>query len=199
MRILILGDEEKAIYHPLGRVSGGIVKVFGEAGECEVSVDYRSMEKERLREYDVVLSYIDNYTDEGGFGDKLASYIEGGGKVLVLHNGIITPDNSRLERLYGGNFITHPPYCELRYYEGEELLCSMEEEPYMLRQADEGNDIFLWYEMDGERYPAGWSRNAGRGRVCFLAPGHDERTTERKEFQYMLRKALGILLDGGAG
>lgn len=196
MRILILGDEEKAIYHPLSGVSSGVVKALQEKGACEISTDYRGMEQEDLKEYGAVISYIDNYTDEGGFGDKLAGYIEEGGRVLALHNGIITPEKSRLEQLYGGNFITHPPYCELRYYLDERLICVMEEEPYMVRQTDGMNDIFLRYEKEGKKYPAGWSRNAGKGRICFLAPGHDEKTAGRSEFREMLKRAFEILLDG---
>lgn len=195
MKLLILGDEETAIYHPLSGVSGEVVKVLRGMGECVVSAGYRRMMLEELKKYDVVISYIDNYTDEGGFGDKLAAYIEEGGRVLALHNGIITPAESRLERAYGGNFITHPPYRELWYYLGDELFGVMEEEPYMVRQTDENNEIFLWFEMDGKKYPAGWYRNSGMGKVCYLSPGHDGRTAGKKEFQELLRIAVKRLAE----
>ena len=194
MKLLILGDEKTAIYHPLSGVSGDIVKVLQEIGECEVSSGYRTLAPEELKKYEAVISYIDNYTDEGGLGDRLAAYIEEGGRVLALHNGIITPQGSRLEQVYGGNFITHPPYCELRYYLGDELFCTMDEEPYMVRQTDDHNEIYLWFELDGKKYPAGWNRNAGKGRVCYLSPGHDGRTAGKKEFQDLLMRAVKHML-----
>ena len=64
----------------------------------------------------------------------------------------------------------------------------------MLRQVDTINDVFLEFEYENEKYPAGWTRCWGDGKASYLAPGHDGRTGNRKEFQDLLRIAVQKLV-----
>lgn len=193
MKILVIGDEERAVYHPLGRLVEGIYRGLETAAGMTFQTEYRKLTKEDLSAYDVVISYIDSYQTLGSYVDVLAGYIEEGGHFLALHNGIISEDGSSLEKALGGNFIDHPPYCELTYYRYGEKLCTMGEEAYMVRQTDDKNEIFLEFEYEGVRYPAGWYRRSGKGVAAYLAPGHDEKTGERESFQTLLRETVQML------
>lgn len=201
-KILILGDEEKAPYHPLSRVLPGIRNALSEMGQIDACTEYSNLKIEQLNQYTGIISYLDNYKQLEGFDDILAEYIIQGGKVLALHNGIITLERSRLEQAYGGNFITHPPYCLLEYHVENKkknqwncgkLFC-MEEEPYMVQRFDEKSEVFMRFKYKETLYDAGWYREYYKGRVVYLAPGHDERTAQQDVFQKVLRGCMSYLI-----
>ena len=60
----------------------------------------------------------------------------------------------------------------------------------MVRQLDSEKQIFLTFQYQGEDYPAGWCRNYKKGRMIYLAPGHDEKTAESKTFRRLLRECV---------
>ena len=200
-RILLLGDAANAPYHPLTRVEPGLRRALDGLGTLEVRTDYRALKCAELSQFDMIVSYIDTFPDMGPFEAELAQYIRGGGRVLALHNGIITPDGSALASCYGGVFLTHPEYQPLRYRAApqagwlEPRAFEMAEEPYMVRPLDGENEVFLTFELDGHAFPAGWIRRAGRGSVLYLAPGHDDRTTENPAFTHLLRQCATRLLN----
>ena len=115
-KIMILGDEEQAPYHPLSRVLPGIREALESLGEISVCTDYRGLTISDLQLYDCIISYLDDYRHLNGFDDILADYLACGGRLLALHNGIISRAGSKLEKAYGGNFVTHPPRCLLAYF-----------------------------------------------------------------------------------
>lgn len=199
-KILLLGDEERALYHPVGRITRGVKQALGRIGYVEVYTDYQWLDVEKLKQFGSVISYIDNYKELNGLDDVLADYIESGGKILALHNGIITESGSRLEQAYGGNFITHPPKDALNFLAQDWLEVgqfTLIEEPYMVSQVDEKNNIFLEFEYKGCYYPAGWFRQWGRGMVIYLSPGHNEKAVEDAVFREVLEKCVMKLLGTG--
>ncbi|MBW7461834.1 ThuA domain-containing protein, partial [Paenibacillus sepulcri] len=85
-----------------------------------------------------------------------------------------------LGQLVGARFTGHPPYQPLRYHPlaGHPLLegvdgFSLDEEPYMFEfDSFSKREVFLEYEFEGKRYPAGWEHAYGLGKVVYLQPGH---------------------------
>lgn len=200
LKILILGDQEKAPFHPLERVKKGITESlsYEDTAEIKFTTDYADQSVTDLKKYHVVISYLDNYMELNGFDNILVKYIKDGGKVLALHNGIITPEKSELEQIYGGRFITHPPYCLLKFIVEDKTWLEkrefyMEEEPYMISGHEKNKDVFLWYEYQGEKYEAGWHKTVGKGKIMYLEPGHDQRTVENSDFQSLLRTCVQYL------
>ena len=192
-KIMILGDEEQAPYHPLSRVLPGIREALESLGEISVCTDYRGLTISDLQLYDCIFSYLDDYRHLNGVDDILADFLACGGRLLALHNGIISRAGSKLEKAYGGNFVTHPPRCLLAYrtatWPGDKEF-QLEEEPYIVRQLDSEKQIFLTFQYQGEDYPAGWCRNYKKGRMIYLALGHDEKTAESKTFRRLLRECV---------
>lgn len=192
-KILLLADEKRAPYHPVSRVARGIEQALSDVGRLEICTEHRGMDVGRLRQYDAVISYLDTYKELDGLDDVLADHIGTGGKILALHNGIITERGSRLEAAYGGNFITHPPGGDLLFESGSwlgEERFMLTEEPYMVSMYDTGNRVFLTFEYEGEKYPAGWCRRWKKGSMIYLSPGHDERTAGDTKFQEILKKCI---------
>ena len=194
MRILLIGDEKKAPYHPLGGVVHGIYLALQDICELTVTTAYKSLLPEELWLYDAVISYIDTYQEQDGFDTVLADYVRKGGRLLALHNGIISLQGTALEQVLGGSFTGHPQYTPLVYEWEGETLGQVAEETYMVQQIDDKNKVFLQFVYEGERYPAGWLRSTGIGRAAYLAPGHDARTGESRLFQELLRRTLYRLL-----
>ena len=195
MDILVLGDEAMAQYHPLSRVREGIEISLKGLGKAEFCTEYHKLVLQELKKYPVIISYIDAFRQLSGFDEILADYILEGGCILALHNGIITPEGSRLESIYGGNFVTHPHYCELEYitadyYWGKEERFVLAEEPYMIRRTGGHLQVFLWFMYENTRHEAGWLRKAGKVKVLYLAPGHDERTVRDVRFQKLLYHSI---------
>lgn len=196
VKILVLGDEKNAPFHPLSRIKNGIESALSDIGEIEFCTNYKEKNISQLMEYPIIISYLDNYKELNGFDDILSEYVIKGGKILALHNGIITPENSKLEQIYGGKFTTHPAYCLLNYQVSDEenwiteKAFSLGEEPYMIESADEQRRIFLWYSYHGRKYEAGWYKKAGEGEILYLALGHDERTAANSYFQSLLKECV---------
>lgn len=207
MSILILGDEERAVYHPLSRVRTALQKILGMQDKVYVETEYHRMTIRDLKQYAVIVSYIDAYRNMGSFADALADYICDGGKVLALHNGIISPAQSRLELMLGGNFVTHPSRRLLQFHMDEDVRLLQQEEsfadfklfeePYVVRQTDDRNHVFLSFRNDGQDYPAGWIRRSGKGTVMYLAPGHDGEAFRNTVFCRILSMCINRLLHAG--
>lgn len=200
-KILVTGDKEAAMYHPLEKVEDGLRSAAGQYGQVTIRTDYHEMTREELNSYHLLISYIDNFPAIGGFAEVLADWLFHGGRILVIHNGIINTEGGMLEQCYGARFITHPEYTRLDY-----KICKqaewlegipdfqMGEEPYMFSMLDESSRIFLKYEYEGAKYPAGWKRSWGAGTVIYLAPGHDERTFQNPVFCGILSRCIGEML-----
>lgn len=200
-QILVIGDKESAKYHPLDRVEDGLKAAAEQHGQVTVRTDYHKMTTEELNRYDLVINYIDNFPAVGAFAEVLADWLLHGGRLLVVHNGMINAEGGVLERCYGARFITHPDYTELNYkrrgdadwLEGIPDF-RMGEEPYMFLMLDESSQIFMEYEYEGTAYPAGWKRGWGDGQVLYFAPGHDERTSQNPIFCSILSRCIKEIL-----
>ena len=172
MEIPVLGDQEQAVYHPLDRVLPGIQRALAGIGNVQGVTDYRGWDAVMLSAHPLLISYLDCYEQLDGFDDLLADYIAGGGRVLALHNGIITPKGSRLENVYGGNFLTHPPYCRL-YFQRRPLTganqdlqeFALEEEPYMISSCGGSREVFLTFCYEQKQYTAGFVRDYKKGKL----------------------------------
>ena len=86
-KILILGNEKSARYHPLSHVLFGIRQALKECGVADVNTEYKSMDISALQSYNCILSYIDDYQNLNRFDDVLARYLEQGGRMveILLH------------------------------------------------------------------------------------------------------------------
>ncbi|WP_248924487.1 ThuA domain-containing protein [Paenibacillus hamazuiensis] len=183
--VLIIGDSTDAPYHPLEPAYKELNGILGGEFELEATEDY-----DRLTElwrnqaaYPLCISYTDcwNRDIKPEQTAGLLRYVAGGGGLLVIHNGISLQRSHELLQMIGAKFVTHPPFQRLSYYpaaEGHPLLegvapFTVDEEPYVFDfDPFTRKKVFLEYEFEGNRYPAGWEHTYGLGRVVYLQPGH---------------------------
>ncbi len=122
-------------------------------------------------------------------GKAVRQFVESGGAALFLHNvthvGLTDPD---FRHVLGAAYAGHPPIRTFKVKvtnpnhpitKGVHDFTVTDEQHYM--EYDKGpkykfletvNEDGLAYGKQGTTAPAGWAYDYGKGRVCYLSPGH---------------------------
>lgn len=196
-KILFLGTEN-ACYHPMKPMGEKIAWLFCE-DEVEITGETKALEY--LEGQKLCILYTE--FGEPKLPDKqvqaLADYVKKGGCALFLHNGISLAVHEEVEEMTGGRFLMHPPYEELPLLEfsaKEEThpviagvsKFQIREEAYRYQlNTDPKREIFLQYEDEAGKWPAGWRRTYGAGQVYCLAFGHQAECLETEGVQRILQ------------
>jgi len=204
-QILILGDSTHPLYHPLAVIIE-IMRAILPDYDLAFTEDRNFLLKETINKYDVLVSYADSW--KSALDKKqmagLLNYVSDGGKLLVIHNGISLQSNFEFANMVGARFTGHTEYTRLKYSfvdAGEKSINTfesfdMDEEPYRFEfAAFTEKNIFMEYELDGVRYPAGWNVSYGKGKVVYLSPGHDIGTFENIRYQKIIREIVKNLIN----
>ncbi len=122
-------------------------------------------------------------------GKAVRQFVDAGGSALFLHNtthvGLTDPD---FRHVLGAAYTGHPPIRTFKVKvtnpkhpitQGISDFTVTDEQHYMTYDKDP-KDLFLQtvneegltYQNYGATAPGGWSYDYGKGRVCYLSPGH---------------------------
>ena len=205
-KAIMLGMRE-AKYHPLEPMGRAIGKVLQGLVQLSLSDDFSILEADngagtRMDGYSLGIAYfeVEEDTLTRAQADRLIQYVREGGALLILHNGICFQD-ALARPLFPARFIGHPPYETMPLLafsadpQGHEVMegipsFTLPEEAYMFEIADmEALSPFLWFEYEGMRYPAGWAKEYGCGRMVYLTPGHQADVCENQAFARLLQNA----------
>jgi len=197
--VLLLGDYEDSYWHPLNGVDDEIKRILS-GYEVTVCADYAGLTLEKLREYDVVVNYIDAWQKNGSatLAGTFLCYVAGGGAMLTIHNGIIAPGHPELGQMTGAAFTTHPPHEVIAYEavgghpitDAQEPF-SIDEEPYQFNMDPLADVTMLMeYVYHGERYPAAWLRAFGSGKICYLSLGHNAESFKEAGFERLIKRSV---------
>lgn len=122
-------------------------------------------------------------------GKAVRSFVEAGGAALFLHNsthiGVTDPD---FRHVLGAAYTGHPPIRTFKVRvknqnhpiaKGVRDFVITDEQHYMEYDKDPKNIFLETVNEDGLTYrtygataPGGWAYDYGKGRVCYLSPGH---------------------------
>lgn len=182
IRTLLLGDFTAAPWHPLEPARAELQSMLEPEFTLDATEDYDALGRLDPAEYPLFISYTDCWkrTPKPEQTAGLLRYVAGGGGLLVIHNGISLQSGYELAQLIGARFTGHHPYQPLYYYptgdhpllEGVDAF-QLDEEPYQFElEPFADREIFLTYEFEGKRHPAGWEHRYGLGKVVYLQPGH---------------------------
>ena len=201
-KILLIGNYKDAIYHPLGGVDAEIGRIFPDM-ELICTDDTGMLLKLEKECFDGLISYLDIWN--GALSEEEAQavlhFVNGGGALLLLHNGISIQSRDELKKMIGGKFTHHPPKEVLWFRVWKQDLTdgcedfALDEEPYRFEFEEDDKNIFLTYDYHGEEYPAGWSKTQGRGRVVFLAPGHTAESFADAAYGRLIRTCMDWCLE----
>jgi len=161
---------------------------------------------ERLRETDLVVFYCEGRWDSQDPASRrltpnqeaaLVVYVEQGGSFLGVHGAtVFREEYSLYPDMLGGRFVSHAAYSEfpVRIRDTAHAVTqgvgdySVMDEPYVVERYP-GSDVLLTGAWDGDAHPLGWVKHHGKGRVCYLANGHDRASLDHPEVQRLLRNA----------
>jgi len=131
-------------------------------------------------------------------------FVEGGGGFLALHNAQgIYPPGGLYYKLFGGDYGGHPkPYVYTVRVENKDHPITAGVEDFEIFDEQHTVKYFLDREhlllrsiaRDNLASEAGWWRELGKGRFCYLAPGHTPEALGHPMMQRLIRNAVNWLL-----
>jgi len=148
--------------------------------------------------FDVVAFYytIGEISDEQWRG--ISRFVSGGGGFVPIHSGADSFHNSEEYRAFvGGHFVTHPHYrsymvsvldVEHEITEGLEEFTVTDEQ--YITSYDPRVNVLATALWQGVARPVAWTRGWGKGRVFYLALGHDAAACSDANFGLLLRRGL---------
>ncbi|MEK7404930.1 MAG: ThuA domain-containing protein [Acidobacteriota bacterium] len=131
-------------------------------------------------------------------------FVERGGGFLALHNAQgLYPPGGLYYKLFGGDYGGHPkPYVFTIRIENKDhpVTAGVEDfeifdEHHMCKYyLDREHFLLRSIARDNTAAPAGWWNEAGKGRFCYLSPGHTPEALGHPMMQRMMRNAVNWLL-----
>lgn len=126
-------------------------------------------------------------------------FVNNGGGFLALHNAQgIYPPGGLYYKLFGGDYGGHPePYTFTVRVEnkdhpitaGVEDFDIFDEQHTVKYYLDREHLLLRSFSRSGLDAPAGWWREVGKGRFCYLAPGHTPEALNHPMMQRLVRNA----------
>jgi type 1 glutamine amidotransferase len=198
-KAVLIGNYENAPYHPLKGIDDKIVSIFNNVMQITCTDEYSILQKDRLGEFNLCILYVDCWeqpVDEKLIKD-LIDYVEAGGGLLVIHNGIAFQSSEAFAKLIGAKFIGHPQYTKLTVKAAlsHEIIedienFGIEDEPYRFEfDLSVEKSVFMEYLHEGKKYPAGWTREVGLGRLVYLMPGHNVESFNNEVYRQIILKS----------
>lgn len=145
-------------------------------------------------------------------GKAVRNFVESGGSALFLHNtthvGLTDPD---FRHVLGAAYTGHPPIRTFKVKvtnsdhpitQGVKDFIITDEQHYMDYDKDPKhlflqtvNEEGLDYNKQGATAPGGWSYDYGKGRVCYMSPGHMLSDLWHPEYIKLQQNALRWIMD----
>lgn len=201
-KLLLIGDNVRSTWHPLEPARQQLGAIAADEFELVATENYEALTTLDKDGFAAVISYADCWNRELAPEqiESLLRFVAGGGGLLVIHNGIsLGKACHELAGLIGARFTGHPPYQALTYHpmqvnhpllEGVEAF-TVDEEPYLFEfDVQSPRNLFLEYEFEGSRYPAGWEHHYGVGRLVYLQPGHCAPSFLPDSYRQLIRNSM---------
>jgi type 1 glutamine amidotransferase len=144
-------------------------------------------------------------------GEAVKEFVSNGGGVLFYHNvTYISPHNDDFRDVLGAVTEEHPPLRPFKVKivnrehpitrgvndfvvtDEQHYMTYQKESKYLLMQSV--NENGLTFKNLGTSSAAGWAYDYGKGRVCYLAPGHLITSLWNPEYEKLQKSAVRWLL-----
>jgi len=133
----------------------------------------------------------------------LVDWVQAGGRLLALHAAtVLRPENQPMRALIGGRFLSHPPQFDFtvtplahKHPVTDGVRAFSVRDEFYIQEFDPGVTIHMTAEDRGLIYPMLWTKNEGRGRVVYIAPGHTASTWATENYRQLLRQSTHWLAE----
>ena len=144
-------------------------------------------------------------------GKAVKEYVQNGGSALFYHNvTYISPQNDDFRDVLGAVTLQHPPLRPFKVkivnkehpitrgvndfvVTDEQHFVKYEKDTKYVLMQSVNEDGLTWKES-GTTSAAGWAYDYGKGRVCYLAPGHVITALWNPEYEKIQKNAVKWLL-----
>jgi len=199
-QVLILAGG-KEIYHDVLRAGKRLQEILLAKGVlAHLSQDFTILNSDRIFEYDSVIFYTQEKILTKKEQKGLTNFIEQGHGFIPVHsaNVIHREDQEQYLKTVGSKFEHHEPFCrfkveikEKKHFITDEISSfKIEDELYESRILIQPDSILAQAEQKGEYYPMVYTRNLKKGKICYLALGHDGRAWDNPNFQKLLNRSV---------
>ena len=190
------------VWHPFERCAEIVKTLLEETGRYDVAVsaDHNALKKGSVSRFDGVVVYTGGgeLTRDQEIG--LVNFVKAGGSFIGIHGAAASfARNAGYVEMLGGTFAKHSPLFEFpvsiachdsmitRRIQGFRVT----DELYLLDKFDPSAVTVLATAMwKGKPQPMAYTKTYGKGKVFYIALGHDERALTHPEFLKMLRRGV---------
>ncbi|MHB0960327.1 MAG: ThuA domain-containing protein [Pirellulaceae bacterium] len=210
--LALIGDR----VHDPAHIEENLTRAFSEAGVAvRFAFDVRALSSENLDQVQIFCILrdgvhwpegIDKYSEwmTPDQEKAIVGFVEKGGALIGLHNcpGLYPTGGPYLE-LLGGTYNGHGPLERFRVTvhdtdhpiaRGVESFEVADEQHTPVPNLDNVHIFLKSYSEEGVEAAAGWARELGKGRVCYLANGHTRESLAHPMVQLLLRNAINWCL-----
>ena len=196
--LILIGGE----YHPFDSCGEILRSFLANTGWIDPTVtrDTEVLASPDLAKFDVCIFYT-----QGGSLTKeqlsgLLTFVRNGKGFVGIHCASDSfTDSPEYIDLIGSRFTGHGPVCEFQVFPvGSEYLLSrrimpfhITDELYILDYDPKKVQVAFYANWMGKREPMAYAKPFGKGQVCYIALGHDERAFRHPTFQQIVIRGIG--------
>ncbi len=134
---------------------------------------------------------------------KFDAFISDGGGALAVHSVTASYRNQdRFTQILGGKFVSHGPIGSIQITPNANRMpifkgisgFSVKDECYIHALQPDIKAQFSTL-VEGQRVPMVWVRQHGRGRICYISPGHLAASFRNPELKKILTRGLSWVSD----
>jgi len=196
--LMVLGGQ----YHPLDRCGEIVKKLLEDTGRYLVTPthDLNTLRAGNIGRFDAAIVYADGGELRKDQENGLVNFVKNGGAFIGLHGAAASfTKNAAYVDMLGSTFAGHDAQFEFPVTPtaADSMITRriqpfrVTDELYLLDkfQAD-SCEVLATAMWRGKPQPMAYTRTHGKGRVFFLALGHDERSLNHPEVQEMIRRGV---------
>lgn len=188
-------------FHPFEECSGSLASFLKEENVADVTVtqDRGALTKGNLSKYDIAIFYTQGGSLTPEQEEAITGFVEGGGGFVGIHCATDSfVENAAYIEMIGGRFADHAPCADFAVRVTDKthtLTARMEDfwitdELYVLDRTPQGVRVLAQAYSKGKPQPMVYVKTYGKGRVAYLALGHDERAFKHPMFRKLARRAV---------
>ncbi len=146
----------------------------------------------------VLLLYTQGDTFSSQQVQELTHWVRAGHSIVGIHSATATnKTDDAYAKLLGSRFIGHGPVFDfsVKVSDPDHPIAQrltdfrVTDELYLLQAFDEF-EVFLSAWWGGKEQPVGYEKSEGKGKVIYLANGHDPRSLSNKTVQELITRAV---------
>ena len=195
INVLIFGGGE---IHDWKGIQPKVVEALSESAILELETaqeDLSVLEGANLDQYDVLVFHYTVGSISNAQRDGLSNWLAAGKGYVGIHSAADSfRDDPDYRNLVGGYFITHPHHRQYQVsvkdpehpiMQGVDEEFMVTDEQYIL-DYDPRVHVLATALWEGEAMPVAWTKSHGKGRVYYLALGHDSKACEHPAFRQLV-------------